>query len=167
MVKPQRVVRVITEGPPHLVWRTPLLTELALARIPELVEFKQTGKAPNPEVPYDFLVVVPGGRTFYVTALGYSSFQLKIEPESIPVLELEVEADRVRTAHRSPTPVVMFLFDADRDHGRYLRLDTLPELSAGAKTVLLSFPIQNTITGDSIRALVGELAKERAVPVAS
>jgi hypothetical protein len=166
MVKPQRTVRVLTEGPPHLAWRTPLLAELALARVTELVEFKQTGKVPSLEVPYELLVVVPGGRTFYVSAQGYSSFKMKIEPESIPVLELEVEADCVRTAQRSPMPVVMFLFDADRDHGRYLRLDTLAEPPAGTKAVL-SFPVQNTITSDSIRAFVAELANERAVPVAS
>jgi hypothetical protein len=51
-------------------------------------------------------------------------------------------------------------------NGRYLRLDTLPKPAEGAKTVVLSFPVENTITGDSIRALAAELAKERAVPVA-
>jgi hypothetical protein len=60
---------------------------------------------------------------------------------------------------------MLFLFDADMDPGRFLRLDTLPN-PGDAKTVVLSFPIENTITGDSIRALAAELAKERAVPVA-
>jgi hypothetical protein len=155
--------RVTTDGPDYLVWRSELLAELAVLRVSGLVMLKP----PNGNsLPFQLVAASQSGVCFIIETVAYSSFQLKIEPESIPVLELEAEADRVRTAQRIPTPVVMFLFDADRDHGRFLRLDTLPEPPVGAKTVVLSFPVENTITGDSIRALAAELAKERAVPVA-
>jgi hypothetical protein len=41
-----------------------------------------------------------------------------------------------------------------------------PEPAPKATTVVLSFPIANAITADSIRALAAALEKERAVPVA-
>ena len=156
--------RVTTDGPAHITWRSELLAELAIMRVDELRLMKPPSGSPAP--PFQLVAASDSGICFIVQIAAYSSFRLKIEPESIPVLELEVEAERVRTALRIPTPVVVFLFDGDRDHGRYLRLDTLPEPAAGAKTVVLSFPVENTITGDSIRKLAAELARERRVPVA-
>ena len=132
--------------------------------MPELIALKPPKR--SPELPFDVVATSTTGVCFLVGVEAYSSFKLKIEPDAIPVLELEVGAKRMRSAHQSATPVVMFLFDADRGHGRFLRLDTLPEPPTGAETVVLPFPVENTITGDSIRTLAAELAKERAVPVA-
>jgi hypothetical protein len=140
------------------------LADLAIARVPELSILKPGNGKPSPL--FDFIVSTDSGACFLVKIASYSAFQLKIEPDPIPVLELEVETDYLRAAQRSPTPVVMFLFDGDRGHGRFLRLDTLPKPVGDAKSAGLSFPIENTITGTSIRALATELAKEREVPVA-
>lgn len=165
MAESPRTVLVTSDGPPHIVWRTPQLAELAIARVPELAEVHNpTGAAPD--VPYDFLVLTPNAVPVYIVARGYSSRKCKIEPEAVPVLEWKADAKMIAAAVSSHDPVVLFLFDADRDHGRFLRLDTLPEPPASAKTVVLSFPVENTITGDSVRALAEGLAKERAVPVA-
>jgi hypothetical protein len=160
---PERV-RVTTDGPDHLIWRSELLAELAIMRVGELTIFKppRGGLA----LPFQFVAVSSSGSCFAGEVAAYSSCLLKIEPESIAVLELEVDAERVRTARQIRTPTFMFLFDADRDHGRYLRLDTQPKPADGAKTVVLSFPVANAITADSVRALVVALEKERAVPVA-
>jgi hypothetical protein len=115
---------------------------------------------------FDLVMTTDAGFIFFVLVAGYSARRSKLDPESIPVLELELAAERVRAARQSPTPVVMFLFDTDRGRGRYLRLDTLPRPGDGARTVVLSFPIANAITPDSIRALADSLGKERPVPVA-
>lgn len=165
MAKPQDVVVVTSEGPPHITWRTPQLAELAIARVPELLEVKQPGIA-NPGFAYDFLVLASNTVPVYIVAKGYSSRRCRIEPDFVPVLGWKADAEFLIATAKSHDPVILFLFDADRDHGRYLRLDTLPEPPRGEETVVLSFPVENTITGDSIRALAAELAKERAVPVA-
>ena len=165
MAETPHTVLVTSEGPPHIVWRTPQLAELALARVPELAEVSNLDTA-APGVPSDFLVLTPNAVPISIVARGYSSRKCKIEPAIVPVLEWKADAKLILAATRSRDPVVMYLFYADRDHGRYLRLDTLPEPADGAKTVVLSFPVENTISGDSIRALAEELAKERAVPVA-
>ncbi|MCI0701174.1 MAG: hypothetical protein L0241_08830 [Planctomycetia bacterium] len=154
-------VRVKVGGPDYIGLLAEKLAELALMRVSELTALKPPQGKPHPL--FDLVVTTDRGVCFFVEVKSYSSFQLKIEPESIPVLELEVDADQIRTARESATPVVMFLFDGDRGHGRFLRLDRLPEPEADAKTVLLSFPIENTITAESIRVLAAEIAKERLV----
>jgi hypothetical protein len=158
-------VRVKSSGLEHIAILAEKLAELAILRVPELSVLKrQDGKS---SALFDFVVTSDKGVCFFVDVKSYSSFGLKIEPDSIPVLELEVDTNHLQIARRSPTPVAMFLFDGDRGHGRYLRLDTLPKPDDSARTVVLAFPVENTITGDSIRALAAELAKERPVPVAS
>jgi hypothetical protein len=157
-------VRVTTDGPAHLVWRSELLAELAVLRVEGLILMKPPRGASD--LPFPLVAMSAGGVCFFVEVAGYSSHRLKIEPESIGVLELEFDAERVRTARHILTPTILFLFDADRDHGRFLRLDTAPEPAPKAKTVVLSFPVANTITADSIRALAEALGKGRAVPVA-
>jgi hypothetical protein len=152
--------RVTTRGPDYLEWRSAVLAKLAIVRVPELTPLEPP-KNSAADLPTSYVVVAPGGLVFFVVAKGYSSFRLKIDPEQIPVLEWEAAADLVRAARESVTPVVLFLFDADRDHGRFLRLDTLPEPEAGARSVVLSFPIENTITRDSIQNLAAELGRTR------
>ena len=152
--------RVTPGGPAYLGWRGELLAELAIVRVGELVALKPQ---PGAGLPFDWVVTSPSGVCFFVKVETYSSARLGIEPESIPVLEMEIEADRLRAASGSPTPVILFLFDGDRDHGRYLRLDTFPPPADGVEAIVLSFPLKNVITGDNIRALAAELARERPV----
>jgi hypothetical protein len=151
--------RVTTGGADYLGVLGEKLSELAIMRVPELTALKPAaGEKP---LPFDFVAITDEGVSFIVEVKTYSSFRLKIRPEVIAVLELEVEAARARAACDSPTPVVLFLFDGDRGHGRFLRLDTLPRPADDAATVVLSFPVENVITGDSIRALVEGIARER------
>lgn len=163
--KPPARFRVSTDGPDYIGVLGEKLAELAIMRVSELTVMKPPpGKL---HTPFDLIATTDSGVCFLVEIRAYSSFQHKIEPELIPVLELEVNAEHVRTVRQSPTPIVVFLFDGDRGHGRYLRLDTFPKPADDAKTAVLSFPIENTITGESIRTLADEIARERAVPVAS
>jgi len=156
--------RVTTDGPDYLVWRSELLAELAVMRVTGLTALKPPNG--SSELPFQLVAASAAGVCFQIEVAAYSSYRLKIEPEALAVLELAIDAGRVRAAGDSATPVVLFLFDGDRDHGRYVRLDTLPKPAAGAKTVVLAFPVENTITGDSVRGLAAELARERRVPVA-
>jgi hypothetical protein len=157
--------RVTTGGPEYIALLGEKLAELAIVRVRGLSVMKSSDSKAN--LPFDFVAASQTGTCFLVQIAAYSSFQLEIEPGSISVLELEVKPDQIRAVRQSPTPVVVFLFDGDRTHGRYLRLDTLPEPAKSAKTVVLSFPIENTITGESIRTLADEIAKERLVPASA
>jgi len=151
-----------------LEWRGDLLAELAILRVPELVALKRP-KGSQEILPFKFLVTSRDGLCFFVEPRGFSSSQLRVKPAELTSLdtwEWEADAKLVREACASPNPVVLFLFDADLDPGRYLRIDTLPEPARGAKTVLLSFPIENAITAESVRALADEIAKQREVPAA-
>lgn len=151
--------RVKTGGPEHVAILAEKLAELAILRVPSLSILAPLKDRPSDL--FDFAVSSDDGVCFFVAVKSYSSFGLKIVPDPIPVLELGVKAEWVQTARHSPTPVVLFLFDGDRGHGRFLRLDTLPKPADDATTVVLSFPVENAITGDSIRALVEGLARER------
>jgi hypothetical protein len=162
MTEKRTRIRVTTDGPDHLGWRSATLGELALARVPELLAFprpKEAGEA----FPFDFLVMVDGEARFSVAARGYGTLQAKIDPVEFTDLECAVEASLLRHAHKSPYPVLLFLFDADRDHGRFLRIDTLPRPKTGVKTVVLTFPIENTITAESVKELADELARSPLV----
>lgn len=157
--------RVTTGGPDHLAYLAEVAAELAILRVPGLSPHKPP-KGDSYAL-FDMVATSDKGVCFLVKIQSYSAFKLKIEPDLIPVLELDVDAEYIKTARRSPTPVVMFLFDGDRGHGRHLRLDTLSEPSKSAKTVVLSFPVENAITGESIHALADEIAKERLVPASA
>jgi hypothetical protein len=157
-------LRVTTEGPDHIESRSDALAELAIARVPELLAFKRPRGA-GEAFPFDLLILADREPRFSVFVKGFSSQRSKPHPEEIGDLECEVEASLLRAARKNPHPVVLFLFDADRGHGRFLRLDARPEPPSNAKTVLLTFPIENTITADSIRKLATELEQARLVRV--
>ena len=157
-------MRVTTNGPDYLISRSQSLAQLAIVRVPELLAFDRPNHAGD-AFPFDFLVMEDEEARFSVVTRGFATSRAKIETEGIDDLELEVGADLVRQARKHPYPVVMFLFDADRDPGRFLRLDAQPEPPANAKSVLLTFPIENTITGASVRKLASELEQSRLARV--
>src|SRR5262245_4094630 len=109
-------VEVKTTGPSYLNWRGPLLAELALARVPGLSVYKRPDQAPS-ELPYHFLVTTADGFCFFVEVKAFSSFRLHVtDVEAIGELRWSLDADLVRRARASHSPVVLFLFDADTDH---------------------------------------------------
>jgi hypothetical protein len=160
MSDPQAPIRVSTTGPAYLGWRGELLAELALARVPEFIVLKS-----DRDVPFDFVVTTKDGLCFFVEVKAYSSLQLNRAPEKAAALQLRIDSEVLRKARKSLNPVIAFLVDADRDHGRFLRLDTQPEPAQDAESVLLTFPIENTITASSLKNLASQLEKERLVRV--
>jgi hypothetical protein len=150
-------VEVKTTGPGYLGWRGELLSELALARVPGLLVHKRPDRAP-PEVPYQFLVATAHGFCFFVEVRAFSSLHLEV-PDVATVREWRwsLEADLVRRARTSHSAVLLFLFDADTDHGRYLRLDTLPAPGSDVHRLVVRFPVEQTLTKDSLAKLIEEL----------
>ncbi|HEX8450905.1 MAG TPA: hypothetical protein VF647_02345 [Longimicrobium sp.] len=102
------------------------------------------------------------GLFFQVGVRGFSSFRIKAERiDTIPELRWPIAAGEVRRARRNLSPVVLFLFDADRDHGRYARLDVLPAPARGAKSVTVSFRVSDVLTREGVERLVADLRATR------
>jgi hypothetical protein len=135
--------------PEYVEWRSDLLAELALARIPGLKAYKLTDQEP-----FDKLAVTEDGFCFFVISRGFSSFASgEKDADARSELSCSCDADMLARAHQNQSPVVFFYFNADTDHGRYLRLDTLHETNAKE----LRFPIANTITKASMQGLIREM----------
>jgi hypothetical protein len=150
-------LEVAPGGPEYVGWRSRILAELALARVPELAVFKDP-----PGQEYDLVVATDDGLFFQVGVRGFSSFRTNAECiDTIPELRWPVPASEVRRARRNLSPVVLFLFDADGDHGRYARLDVLPAPARASKSVTVSFPICNVLTREGVERLVAELRASR------
>jgi hypothetical protein len=148
--------------PSYVSWRGQLLTELALARLPELTVHARPER-PVSDLPYDFLVVAEYGLCFFVVVRAFSSFHLGIRDVStLPELRCPVDADLVRRARASRSPCVLFLFDADTDHGRYLRLDTLPAPAPGARRLVVGFPVEQTISRENLEKWIAGLQRAPA-----
>jgi hypothetical protein len=94
---------------------------------------------------------------------AFSSFSLAIEDvERVGELRWLLDARAVREARSSHSPVVLFLFDADTDHGRYLRLDTLPPPTSEARSLAVRLPISATINQLNLEMLIAALQEERS-----
>jgi hypothetical protein len=157
MPEKKTFVEVETNGRSYLGWRGELLAELALARVPGLVVHKLAGNG-LAERGFDFVVAAEPGLCFFVVVKAFSSAKLGLDHvENVAELRWDVDADLIRRARESHDPVFLFLFDADTDHGRYLRLDTLPTSEVRQQSVVL--PIEQTLNRESLQRLVNELAQ--------
>jgi hypothetical protein len=150
-------VEVQTTGPSYLVWRGELLAELALARLPDLVVHRRPDHS-SADLPYDFLVAAEHGFCFFVEVKAFSSFQLDLRNvEEVRELRWSADADLIRRVRNSQNPYLLFLFDADTEHGRYLRVDTLPDPGPEASQLTLRFPVAHAITKESLEQLLADL----------
>ena len=139
---------------PHYVqWRKEILAELVFTRL-NLIYTKL-----QPDSAADYSVYTRSGNQFLVVVKGLSSIARRIRNiETAQELHWRVPNQLLETARRSDYPFFLFLFDADTEHGRYLRLDTLPEnVSSSAREVTLRFPKANTLDRDGLQKLLLEL----------
>jgi hypothetical protein len=142
----------------YIGWRGGLLAELALARFPELSIHK-----PKETCGYDILVVTSSGACFFVAVKAFSSKRLKVRRlEEINELRWTLKTHEVLRAHESPTPVFVFLIDADTDHGRYLRLDTVAIKKDPPDLLTIRFPRENRIDKKGIAKLLANLERSQA-----
>jgi hypothetical protein len=154
-------VEIKTTGPSYLAWRGKLLAELALARVPGLLVHERPNGAPS-ELPYDFLVSTEHGLCFFVAVRAFSSSRLDIRDiEVVTDLRWSVGADLIRRARESESPFLLFLFDADTDHGRYLRLDTLPGPDPGVRQMTVRLPVEQVINKENLEQLMADLEGAR------
>lgn len=150
-------IEVTTDGPSYLGWRGELLAELALARVPGLVVHKRS-ECPSANIVYDFLAATEDGTCFFVVVKSFSSFRSRARGVAgAAELKVRIDADLVRRASRSHSPVILFLFDADSEHGRFLRLDTLPVPADDAEFVVVRIPRGQTINRENLELLIAEL----------
>ncbi len=125
-----------------------MLVKLALARLGDLrvCKFSDDNE--------DLLVVTEKGFCFFVVSQGFSSIATGLKDiDTLDELVAPLEPGLLARTHRYRNPVVLFYFNADTDHGRYLRLDTLPD----ADVKELRLPIENTITKASMQKLIREM----------
>jgi hypothetical protein len=145
MVKKKRTKKM----PEYVDWRSDLLAELALARIPGLKAYKLTDQKP-----FDKLAVTERGFCFFVLNRGFSSMASgDNDVDSANELVCPCDSEMLLRAAQNQSPVVLFYFNADTDHGRYLRLDTLPDTTVDE----VRLPIANTITKASVQKLIREM----------
>jgi hypothetical protein len=150
------------ESPTYVGWRAELLAKLALSRLPHVAISEQ----PSPAV-FDFSVTTEDNLVFFVEVKAFSSMRKRIrEVQTISQLPWRIPNGLLERSHSEHRPVVLFLFDVDTEHGRYLRLDTL-EIRAnrtGIQTVRL--PVENTINSESLLRMLEELrCSEKALRV--
>jgi hypothetical protein len=145
--------QVAIASPKYVHWRGELLAQLALSRVPSLVVYQ------SPEQhEYDFLVSTQTGFCFFVEVQAFSSIHERIRNvDTVDELRWRIRKELVQRANESRSPVILFLFDADTDHGRFLRLDTLPPMSTSGQLRTVRFPICNVICRNRLQELVDEL----------
>jgi hypothetical protein len=132
-----------------------LLAELALARVPGLIVNKQHSAG---DLCYDFLVATERGACFFIEVKAFSSMRLGAKAE----WRWRIDASLVHHARESMSPFFLFVFDADTDHGRFLRLDTLP--TPDTRSVTVRIPRENTLDRKGVEGIVAELERAKPAP---
>lgn len=103
---------------------------------------------------------MPSGLCVFVEVEAYSSKIKGIaHPDMLAELKWRIPLSLVRRARASHSPALLFVFDADTDHGRYARLDDLPEPNAPGQTVLLSLPRSDTINEENLHRFMNDLER--------
>jgi hypothetical protein len=147
--------------PIYVGWRGELLAELALARVPGLIVNKRPDR-PDFDLAYHFLVVTDRGSCFFVGVKAFSSSKRGLsDVEESGEWRWHLDAALVRDARRNRSPFVLFLFDADREEGRYLRLDTLPAPARDVRRITVRLPIENTINRSNLETMIASLQADR------
>jgi hypothetical protein len=151
-------------APPDLTWRGAALAELAFARAPGLVVNKHlTGSGDG--LAYDYLVATETGACFFVKVEAFSSARLEAEAEAVDATSewrRRVDAALVRRARECGTPFFLFLFDADTDHGRFLRLDSLAKPDPRVKTVDVGLPREDVVDARGLERIAAEIEAAKA-----
>ncbi len=138
----------------YVGYRGDLLAQLALSRLPQVDVFR-----PQVDGGWDYLVATPDGVCFAVVIQAYSSTRRHMDDvAALPDLRWRLDRQIVDRARASRTPVMLFLFDADTEHGRYLRLDTLAA-ATDSRTVTVSLPLGDTIDANSLGELLADLRR--------
>ena len=148
------------KGPRYVPWRGELIARLALARAGLAVQ-----DAPPPQ-PFDLLASTADGFYFLVEVDAYSSMHGEHQPvvsEPHGESRWPVHASVLRAAADVNLPVVLFVVDADREVGHYVRLDRLPPATRDQRTTSVTLAADRELSPDALAALVSELRQDWAV----
>jgi hypothetical protein len=139
--------------PAYVRWRGELLAQLALSRLPGIAV------TPQPmEGRFDYAVMTSNGSRFLIEVKCLSSFHNRIRRiDTMPELKWRIATSLIRLAHSMSCPVVLFVFDADTEHGRYLRIDNLKLLPTKGNLQRVKLPLENTITEASLDRMLREI----------
>ncbi len=139
---------VSESDPAYVEWRGDLLARLSEVAVSD---------TPH-DTPFDLQVVTDKGACFFVAVDAFSSMHRHMDDiERVRTIAWPVAKELIEFARSAGSPTFAFLFDADTDHGRFLRLDTLPESRAASRRVTLAFPVENAIDRASLERLVRSL----------
>ena len=114
---------------------------------------------------YDYLVATGSGPCFFVKAEAFSSAHLEAEAEAVDATSewrRRVDAALVRRARECGSPFFLFLFDADTDHGRFLRLDSLAKPDPRVKTVDVGLPREDIVDAKGLERIAAEVEAAKA-----
>lgn len=153
-----------SEVEPHYIgWRGEILAKLALSRLGNVTIFEPGQPGPSSPVhDFDLVVMTPDALTFLVEVKAFSSIKRGIaNPENCEWLDCDLSTTILKRAREAQSPVVFFLFDADTEHGRFMRFEDIPPNTAAKHSQRVRFPIQNTITTASLNLLVREMRPNR------
>jgi HD superfamily phosphohydrolase len=140
-------------SPNYIGWRGELLAKLALSRLSNLTITEQPR-----EGRFDFSVMTNDDFDFLIEVKAFSSMRQQIRDiETFELLRWQLPTVFLQKAKSMRCPVVLFLFDADTEHGRFLRVDNLELRSASARFQSVRFPRENTITKESLERMLRDL----------
>jgi hypothetical protein len=139
--------------PSYLGWRGELLAKLALSRLPNVTITEQPD-----EGRYDFSATTAENFIFMIEVKALSSIRENIRDiQTVEELRWRLPTSFLRKAKSAACPVILFLFDADTEHGRFLRVDNLILSNTSAQVQTICFPRTNTITTQSLYRMLLEL----------
>lgn len=151
-------IQISTGGKPYIAERTENLAKLSLLKVGDLYVYPT-----NQGEPYDFSVHTKNGFCFFVEVKAFSSIQLRMRKiEEVKELRWRVPIRLIEAAKESVNPIILFLFDGDTDHGRYLRLDALDLESRSEKSQTIRLPVENTINEKNLRSMIDGLQSRNA-----
>lgn len=141
--------------PDYATWRSIVLAERFLSEMEEWEILKEPF-----DREFDFAVLLKDGFTFFIEVKAVSSMHggLKSLASNRP-LTYPVSKELLSKAKTIKKPVVLFVFDADTEAGRYVRID---KLKPAAGTQGLHRPgllPSHRINKESLNRLVSELRK--------
>ena len=141
--------------PQYIGWRAEMLAKLALSRVGNLQIDEQSG---GKDERYDFRVSLGESLRFNVEVKAFSSIQRGIsEIDKKPSLSWTLPLRLVAKAKLEPDPLVLFVFDADTEHGRFLRIDDIEISNSDRSSIKVHLPLKNTITTQALYRLLEEM----------
>jgi hypothetical protein len=140
--------------PSYIGWRGEMLARLALSRMAgwTITEQPIDGR-------FDYSVITEDGVAFLIEVKAGSSLHHQLKGMgNAEVVRYALSKTALLAAARVKIPVVLFVFDADTEFGRYLLLRGIKLEPGGSHFQTVLLPKANLISEESLQRMVEELA---------